>query len=312
MDLQQWEEIIACLPTDRTLFTYFKDQYAVYLLEQQLRDGRCSIKKLRASPLRKLLEKPLIKQVLRDCGDGELKEQQLWMLGVPDASQYVLTLGKWGEHFSYRWGQTSRPGVNLVLQLNLPNQIDSVFQALMGCPISDITPFSHPYSDKRPATLAWARLDLDFRTGELLIEEIQSDLIRIVARLKQRALASGPIDGHYCHWGARRINREAAIRFCDDLLIRQKNLWAEAMLAASLWFAQKELGLHRIFYHTYETGCLVKNIHQRRPPRSLYTELPEQFCFTRTRQAPEFILANHQARRRIRKAADAEWYLLTH
>lgn len=310
MNFQEWEEVVSCLPNDRTLFSYFKDQYAVYLLERQIERGHNKIAELRRSCWKKLLDKPLIKGILSECGDGTLRMEHLWGVGLPDASRYVLTLGRWGDRYSYPWGQTSRPGVNLVLQLNMPNYIDRDFQTLVGSPVNDVVPYSHPYSNKRPVTLAWARIDFDFTTNELLIEEIQSDLIRILDRLKRRALLSAQRTGDICQWGDKTINPYAVAHYCDQLLNGQKKLWAEAMLAAALWFAQKELGFGRVYYHTYETSVVMKNIRGAGPPRSLYTDLPEQFCFVRTDSGPEFILADRQARRSYKKMQKAEWYLI--
>ena len=73
------------------------------------------------------------------------------------------------------------------------------------------------------------------------------------------------------------------------------------MLAATLWFLYVELGIQRIYYHAYESGCVLKHINSTKPPRSLYTELPRKFCFEKTTQAPEFLLQDKRFYKRLKK-----------
>jgi hypothetical protein len=61
------------------------------------------------------------------------------------------------------------------------------------------------------------------------------------------------------------------------------------MLTAALDFLHREIGIHRVFYHTFETGRAFKGIY-RDPPRSLYTTLPRRFCFQPTREAPRMLM----------------------
>jgi hypothetical protein len=52
--------------------------------------------------------------------------------------------------------------------------------------------------------------------------------------------------------------------------------------------------------HTHESGSELKWINGcRRPPRSLYEEVPGAFCFERTVEPPDF-LERHLARRSSR------------
>ena len=66
MNLQTTKDIIACLPTGHTPFFYGKDDYALYLLSEQIRarKGMARVSDLKNSLLAPLLHKPLIKEIL--------------------------------------------------------------------------------------------------------------------------------------------------------------------------------------------------------------------------------------------------------
>lgn len=311
MDEQQVEEIIACLPSERTLFHYFKDQYAVYLLQQYLQNTVSKdIHSIKQSRVKKLLDKPIVKDTLKNSGNGMLESTQLDGIWPTQTEQYILTLGKWGHKKRYSWNQTSRPGVNLVLQLNLSNQFDKIFRAISGCDLNELTTSCHPKSRKRSATLAWARLDMDFTTGEILIEEIQSDLIRDLEYIYKRSLKSKRGDAINFYWHGQLLNRKKVADYCAQVIEAQKRIWSEVMMAATLWFVQQELGFSKIYYHTFDTGKVMKKINGSAPPRSLYTDLPEKFCFETTKQAPQFIAKDSYAKRRLKAVNNPQWFLL--
>ncbi len=311
MKEQLLEEIIACLPQQRSLFRYYKDQYAVYLLQHLCqRSLTRDLKAIRHSPWGKLLNKPILAGVLKQSGSGSLNTDQLDCLWPTNPEHYVLTLGRWGSQGEYGWNQTSRPGMNLVLQLNLKSQYDLAFRSMAGCKANEFCGGCHPFSLKRDATLAWARLDMDFSTGELLIEEIQSDLIRDLEKL-YRLAQERPTDsqGRFYFYGFW-FDKAKALQYCAQLLATQKKLWSEAMMTAALWFAHKELGIHKVYYHTFDTGSALKNIRWSKPPRSIYTDLPEQFCFQQVHTTPEFIAKDKKAARRLKAIESPEWYLM--
>jgi hypothetical protein len=311
MDDQQVEEIIACLPSERTLFHYFKDQYAIYLLQQYLENTvRKDIYSIKQSRMKKLLDKPIVKDTLKNSGNGMLESFQLEMLWPTQTEQYVLTLGKWGHKKRYSWNQTSRPGANLVLQLNLSNQLDKMFRSVSGCDLNRLTTSYHPKSQTRSATLAWARLDMDFNTGEILIEEIQSDLIRDLEYTYKRALDAKDRSEVRIYWSRTKLDRIKLMASCQQLIDAQRKIWSEAMMAATLWFVQQELGFSKVYYHTFDTGKVMKKILGCAPPRSLYTDLPEKFCFETTNQAPQFIANDSYAKRRLKAANNPQWFLL--
>ena len=310
MQEQLVEEIIACLPQHRSLFSYYKDQYAVYLLQRLCQHAPEDVKRLRQSRWGKLLNKPLLSDALKYAGQGKLAAEHLEYLCAANPEHYVLTLGRWGEKRRYDWAQTSRPGANLVLQLNLKSEYDRAFQAMAGCTANNFTSAAHPFSHKRAATLAWARLDVDFATGEVLIEEIQSDLMRDLEAV-YRVAKERPADcnGQFYLYGFM-FDKAKALQYCEQLLATQRKLWSEAMLTAALWFVHRELGINRVYYHTFDTGNALKNIRSRKPPRSLYTDLPEQFCFQQTEEAPAFIAKDKKATRRLKTIKKPKWYLM--
>lgn len=305
------EEVIACLPEERTRFSYFRDQYAVYLLQRYLETAETNdIRALKQSPVKKLLDRPLVYELLKRAGNGALVAEQLECLWPIETDQYVLTLGRWGHRSRYDWSQTSRPGANLVLQLNLNNRLNEIFRAISGCDLNRVTTACHPRSHKRSATLAWARLDLDFATGEILIEEIQSDLIRDLERIYQCAQSEAFGDYMPVFRSGTLASRKSVAAYCARVIASQKRIWAEAMMTATLWFVHEELGFRKIFYHTFETGRVMKRIGGNAPPRSLYKDLPEKFCFQKTKQPPRFIVQDSKAHRRLKAVKSPMWYLL--
>jgi len=123
MKREEVQEILACLTGERLLFRYFKDRYCLDLLKMALATrwpGRkgAPVKELKSSPFEILLQKPIVKNALALAGDGVLGNEHLDMQWPLALETYVLTLDSWGTGDA-SWEQTSRPGSNLVLQLNL-------------------------------------------------------------------------------------------------------------------------------------------------------------------------------------------------
>jgi hypothetical protein len=274
------------------------------------KQGYKTVAQLKQSPCRQLLDKPFVKDLLNNSGKAQLEAWHFESCLLTEINHYALTLGKWGCAKNYSRNQTSRPSCNLVLQLNLPESLDGEFKKLAGCAMNKITTSNHPQSRKRSATLAWARLDVDMNSGQVLIEEIQSDLIRKLDWVKGFAVSCRNGDEDYFVWQQNRIHRQRMIDYCERILVLQKKIWAEAMMAATLWFIHCELGLTKVFYNRFETGNKMKGISYCEPPRSLYTDLPEKFCFKLTKEAPSFLRDDKKAQNRLRKIKDAQWYLL--
>ncbi|MFZ2269818.1 MAG: hypothetical protein WAV95_19770 [Azonexus sp.] len=314
MDRQTADEVVACLVGERTLFHYYRDRYSIGLLRHLSRQQALSVADLKQSPFAQLLQKPRVKSVLADMGGRQLEEFLLASHDY-DANQeaFVLTLDTWGSErgSDRRWKQTSRRGYNLVLQLNFCRRHDQVYQRL-GCTGSHFNYCGHPVSRQRN-TLAWARLDLDLNSGTALIEEVQSDWIRdvvwqqawITRRLKAGRLAS---DRMPCR--SFNCSLQTALDYCHFVLARYSAIWAEAMLWAAIAFLREEIGVARIFYHSAEGGRLLKRINGSPPPRSLYTELPRKFCFAPTGEAPEFLLAEREARKSLQQHPELSFFRL--
>ncbi len=304
MEYTQLEEIIACLPKGRNKFYYFKDRYALMLLSMLTHQEK-SIQELKKSPCKRLLDKPVVREILAKSGNGRLTESQLEAFWPTQYHCYLLTLGKWNG--SGRWGQTSRRGWNLVLQLNFSAQHNRAYKAMLKP--DDNAPFQyygHPIAGQEHHTLAWARLDIDLERDEALIEEIQTDWIRLARLSEENFSQYTDTNGkRYIPWYVRGLNceQEQLKNYMEKTLRPHARLWQEAMLAAAIWFLAKEIGITTLYYHTFNSGCQLKNIAGVKPPRSLYTRLPAQFCFTRTSQAPQFLLTKRKTKKKKPKTA---------
>jgi hypothetical protein len=289
MNTEQAKEIIASLPEGRTIFRYFKDRYAPALLSYMVGEGMTP-SQIKQTPLAKLLGRPVVKDLAARLGGGVLTPMALESTWPAQSESYLLTLGIWGnplEGRRYKWYyQTSRPAANLVLQLNFSAKHNRPYDKLLNP--EEYHPFewtSHPINKTGRRTLAWARIDIDLDAGEALIEEIQNDWIR-------RALRSW-------RYGRPKTNatRRALARYIRDILAPHVQIWDEAILAATIWFLRTELGVRRIFYHTFESGARLKRISGTKPPRSLYTRLPSRFCFHETCVPPGFLVDTLEAQR---------------
>lgn len=311
MDIKILQEVLQCLCGERTLFHYSRDYYAIDLIKRLLgANDSIPVREVKNSSWAPLLNKPALRQVIAECGGGYLHRTQLDALEDWCSEPFVLTLGQWGNDAEWAWAQTSRPGGNLVLQLNLSRKWSRAFERLVKQPANERLGYNHPVSRSRDATLAWARLDFDFDTDEVLVEEIQSDLIRWVQRLETAALRAkaGGRTEFRNYMGT--FDTEQAIAFCEAFIGTFKRIWHEAMLTAAVKFSFDELGLSKLYYHSFETGAKMKNITCVKPPRSLYTDLPRMFCFTPTQAPPVFLQSEKKLKRKIKKLDGGRWYQL--
>lgn len=289
MDKCEIDEIIACLSSERTLFRYSKDAYAILLLGHAIGDG-IAISELRRSPLGRLLSKPALKDLLATCGNGWIDRSRLLDLWREPSLPFLLSLGSWGGmHRS--WQQTSRPGWNLVLRLNFASDHDTRFHALCDDAerAAGLNYVGHPIlhrgeRDWYRETLAWARLDLDFASGQALVEEIQSDWIGAAARWRRRLAKRRHASAEQAERACRRL------RYLDEVLAPYGPIWDEAMLSAALGFLIDELGFRDIWYHSWRCGVALKGIDpDQGPPRSLYRDTPRRFCFQPTPEMPRML-----------------------
>lgn len=310
MDNESADEVIACLGDERRIFHYYRDRYSLGLLGQLARQagGQLALNQLRQSSCAGLLQKPRLRQMLASLGKQALSEA--FIAGHdhdPQQEAFVLGIARWGggSYRARRRQQTSRPGCNLVLQLNLSRRHDADY-ARLGCAPGLFNYRGHPVSGKRN-TLAWARIDLDWASNSALIEEIQSDWIRDVAWLAER-LQSKLRRGAQLDSPAKLYRLDCSIRtaldYCRQTLATYRPLWDEAMLWAAIGFIRDELGVAQIYYHSEQSGRLLKRITCGLPPRSLYAELPRRFCFKETQEFPEFLLREAQVRKELKSHPD--------
>ncbi len=314
MDIALANEVIACLPKDRTQFNYYEDRYAAMLLERLVGEGM-RVSDIKSTRFAKLLQRPAIRQIVARKGDGILTNMDLLAATPSCMEHFVLTLGLWGwKGRNAIWSQTSRHGVNLVLQMNFSRQHDQIYRKLVD-PKGD-QPYAvtvHPICMRGRNTLAWARLDLELDSGQALIEEIQNDWLReamIDLKVAREELAASsdrepsavPMP---CYADVKALD---VVHYAEQVLGVYRRIWAEAMLTAAIWFLWEEIGIHHIWYHDHETGARLKRIRWHKPPRSLYTDLPKRFCFLHTSEVPDFIIERAQKRLKQRMKTGKEHF----
>lgn len=315
MKREEVKEIISCLAGERFLFRYFKDRHCLDLLKMALAThwpgrGGAPVRELKSGPFANLLQKPIVRNALALAGNGALGNEHLDMQWPRALETYVLTLDSWGSG-DFGWDQTSRPGCNLVLQLNFSKSHDLCYESALKPEREG--PFNyccHPVHRGHRNTMAWVRIDCAFKSGEALIEEIQTDWLREAFRVGHvvKSLEDDParLQRFFDRKGIGGDGRAVA-RYLEQLAVHQK-IWHEAALDAAILFIRNVLGLKRILYHTYETGKVLKRIRGCGPPTSLYTRLPKTFCFSLTDEAPEFLLENTHSRRRMKALRRPQWY----
>ena len=315
MDKHLIDEVIECLPKGRTKYYYYKDRYALMLLSYQIGQGM-TVAELKKSNLKSLLQRPQVQKLLAGVSNGFVEStvlQDYWPCDDANEIQpFVLTLGRWGGQVP-RWQQTTRYGYNLVVQLNFSNAHDSLYRSLVepaygGC----LNYHGHPVllperRDLFRETLAWARLDIDFDTNEVLIEEIQSDWVRKAKRMLRQAQNANAIGNLYLSRPNVQGKVENVIKYVNDVLMPYTTIWDEAVLAATIEFVRNELGINRVYYHSYESGSKLKYIDGN-TPRNLYTRLPKRFCFEKTDENPLFLQKDRRFKKMIRKMATPLWY----
>jgi hypothetical protein len=291
LEIRLAKEILASLPGEGVPFRYFKDRYAVQLLAYAAAEGR-SLSELRRGRFRPLLQKPEVRRILGARGGRGVDWRLLDSYFPAPTEDYQLTFGSWGAEGDRRWNQTTRAGVNIVLQLNFSLAHDRAYRRYVEP--RDDHPFEfscHPINRNGRHTLAWSRLDIDPERGEALIEELQSDWIRQAEHAGEAALR-GLVEGEFePPWWLEDAGCDALqlFRYVEYVLAHHRRIWAETVLAASLWLLREHLGIRRIYMHTYESGCLLKKIPGRRPPRSIYEQVPRTFCFERVVGVPRFL-----------------------
>lgn len=314
MEIELLKEVLECLAEDRRLVHYHDDKYALYLLQQYCKQhekkspSKIKIGQIKTSAFAKCLHRPKVKKLVASFGDGKISSKRLAQAVIDDYQSYVITLSQWGCKEDYEWAQTSVPGANLVMQLNLTNQHD---QYLLDLKLNG-EPFkyhSHPIHHSK-SSLSWARIDFDLNTGEALIEEIQNDWLRRAARHTVWAKAAITNSRKYYWIRGEKYAAKQMLEYTQVLLARYQKRWQETTLFYAIKLINQDIGINKIFYHSLETGAVLKDIRGTLPPRSLYTSLPKRFCFSPCDNGPEFIMSNRKVKRKLKKIKKIEWFQL--
>lgn len=314
MKSQDVEDVIACLGDERRIFRYFKDRYCFDLLtldlqRQQL--AQVKVAQLKTGPLARYLQKPLLASALKQCGGGVVDVNSFGPVDAVQALPFSITLGRWGDG-DRGWDQTSRNQCNLVLQLNFDSGHNARYNRLVK-PANAYGPFEsygHPVQQQGHKTLAWVRLDIDFGTGEVLIEEIQNDWLRkaerVLDRINRRRSCSPQAKPQDV---IRAINGSYndLVTYVERELQPYRNLWAEAAMLAAIRFIKDDLGISTVYYHSFDTGIKLKRVGGA-PPRSMYTTLPKQFGFELTTEVPEMLATHKHSRRYIKAIKAPSWF----
>lgn len=295
------EEVVASLPGSGVTYRYFKDRYAVQLLAYAAAQGR-RLPELKRGYLAPLFQKPTVRALLGARGSHDVDWSVLDSYFPSPTEDYEVTLGLWGSERDWRWNQTSRPGFNVVVQLNFPVAHDRAYRRYVAP--RERHPFArscHPINAEGLHTLAWSRLDIDLEHREALIEEIQSDWIR------EAELAAGDalktlIDGRiHPPWWLDDTGCDAhqLFRYVEFVLAPHRRLWSQAVLSASLWLLRERLNVRHVYMHTSETGRALKWMEADPPPWSLYEQVPRSFCFQRVEGFPRFLESSRGRGRRL-------------
>lgn len=316
MKQEQINKIIASLPKDRTLFYYFKDRYALLLIDHMFQNS-VPLRKIKESQFARLLDRPLLKSLIATKGNGLLELKDLENLWPLDPLCYRLTLGSWGSETGFTFDQqTTRAQPNLVLHLNFSNHHDQAFKTLIDHKGGH--PFiyeDHPNARAGFNTLAWSRMDIDLDSGQVLIEELQTDWLRYIkwcnTYFKTKVDGQPSDENEIIQYGGSSIRQKDFYRYVDTVIQPHIKLWEEAMLSATLWFLFEELKLDKIYFHDADCGAQLKQISGRLPPRSLYTDLPNKFCFKQINEAPDFLLKKPSySFRRLKKQKKLRFWVL--
>lgn len=319
MNLQEIKFLESVFAFQQYGYAYYRDKYALQLvqrhLEQHSTEATASISSIKNSRFGHFLNKNAFKTLTAKAGNNTLSAKDLAYHAAGENMFFDLTLNKWGglknKHRKEHWRQTTRPGYNLVLQVNFSAEHDSEYYRLVK-PTHD-HPFAyhgHPICKNKTITMGWIRMDMDLETGELLIEEIQNDWLRDVKEVYERLCKIEKKDKKEVkdHWvfAYTDTSFEYIKAYYENILKPYYKIWDEALLSAALWFAWEELGINDIYYHTYEGGCKLK---QCSPPRSIYTKLPRRFGFELTNEAPVFIQNCAYLKKQLKQVKPKWWRL---
>ncbi|MEM7693609.1 MAG: hypothetical protein AAF318_04105 [Pseudomonadota bacterium] len=247
----------------------------------------------------RLLERPLVKPLVAACGGVLRRSDVLSVVHADNARDetlssvgavgvlsafdrpwhdFELKFSSWGVH-SREWDQRqmSRPGGNLVVQLNFPSDHGAMMgRHLKGGDRNHFECQHHPIRLEGRPTLAWARLDIE--DDVMLIEEVQCDWLRLV----RQSVRSAKVQGF-------RRDHERLSAYDAELSAAYGTIWPRVVMLAVLALGVDVFGVRKVYMHQPDTGAALKGIVGPRPPVSLYTALPERFGFSPTHKPPAFL-----------------------
>lgn len=323
MNIEDIELIRGCLPAGRTKYHYFKSRYIWHILAWYLGNRDISVNSLKKHPFwHRYIRKPQFVDFLRQLPDGMITRDALlgyWPV-LERTYPFRLTLGTWGSSkrkFDHEWYQTSRAGWNLVLQLNFQAAHDYCYNSLFADQDHQ-TLFGwsgHPSRFGEVNTMAWSRMDIDMDSGTALIEEIQTDWLRDAISCRNRLKTQLELGDTFLNSTYRNTTVGRLIDYCERFISPLLKVWDEAMLTATLWFLHEELGIKKIYMHTWKSGLIFKRLDEvYGPPRSLYTKLPKKFGFAYCPDGPSFLAVSktksRKLQKKIRNSKPLNWWLL--
>ncbi|MEM1412043.1 MAG: hypothetical protein AAGH19_06755 [Pseudomonadota bacterium] len=309
MNTRELREVLPALERRVDLYPYRKDNYCLQLLRYG-HGPSAAIAELRNGAFGRLMDKPAMRRLAGRCGNGRM---DLAQQAMDDGTEYVFRLSYGLYRGEGPWCQVSRPGYQLVVQLNFPQAHDVAYREKVKPRHHGPFAFDgHPVNRSGLNTLAWARIDLDPFCGEALVEEVQTDWLREAGDLRKTARTCKGRKG--LRWEQARqwldfgTDLDAVIDYITSDLAPFHGLWQEALLSACLWLLIERLGYRRVYMHSWETGKVLKRCS---PPRSLYSQLPRKFAMRPVAYGPGLVLAQRQARRALRTLAKPFWYALS-
>jgi hypothetical protein len=275
---------------EATTYTYFRDKYALLLAAWATGEGQ-RVTDFKRGRLAGLLQKDILKQ---HCArHAVLREADLLAHAAPGEGWTLRrTLSYWGEAGCWWGAQTSREGYNLVLRLDFGHQQDRMAARLRVADVLEELDGRNHMHLAESYNVAWCRLDMDWETGEVLIEEIQNDWLRDALRFKTAEWRYYDCLPWYCLPRKADLRNDARfLEYCRTVIEPLEKVWSEAIVCAALEFIRNELGLRTVYMHTADCGARLKGMSDQYmlPPRSLYQEVPRRLCFEPTGEVPAFL-----------------------
>ena len=243
MNSMEIDGLLSLFGQDMPAYHYFKDKYALQLAGWYAGEGK-KVAEFKRSRFAGLLQKGVLKD---HCAkQGILRAAELLEHPSGQGWTFRQSLDVWGSDDDWGWTQVSRPGKSLVLRLDFGDEHGKLARKMrVGNAIEQLEWRNHMHADENH-NLAWVRMDLDWETGEVLIEEIQNDWLRNARNWIQKE-ADQPNRGWYrLAKKSVRKNDGRFLMYHREILEPLEKIWSEAMLCAALEFIRDRLGLYTV------------------------------------------------------------------